>query len=531
MALPESVRYLIDAARRRLTLMGVLASFFVAVAIAGAVAASLLGLSRVMVIMWAEPVAWTLIAAASVGSMLVAFIRRPSRMRAALAVDRKLGGFDRVTTAVELTERGADLSESEERVVRSAESWSASRRVDRLGRLLPKGPLPQLAVLTLAASLLMTVLPSTTDDAVAAFRAERERIEAEADAIEDMADDAPDELSEDLDALAEQLRASESIDEALELLGDAREELLAALDPGALAKKTAMAGLEQSLAADPLAPGETAADQLEALADRLDGLSREEAAAASAELAERAADFAGVDSELSRALEDAADGLRIVASAQSARDITAEALQRAAEGVRRISGEVATATAQAGAAGELREAQRRLDGGDGSGGEGSGSGEGEGQGSGSGEGEGQGSGQGQGQGSGQGQRGGQGSGGAGGGQGQGGQSGGGTGSGSGSGQVPSGTGDDDPFAQPSRGDIFDPTDFSPGDEVRIPIEGSDPGDLLGTSSGSGISNDAIVPYSRRFAEYQRTALESLDSLTVTPGIEAIVRDYFTRLEP
>ena len=97
--------------------------------------------------------------------------------------------------------------------------------------------------------------------------------------------------------------------------------------------------------------------------------------------------------------------------------------------------------------------------------------------------------------------------------------------------MPSGTGDSDPFAEPSRSDIFDPTDFTAGDEVRIPIEGNDPGDLLGTSSGSGIANDAVVPYSRRFTEYEREALESLDSLTVTPGIEAIVRDYFTRLEP
>jgi hypothetical protein len=97
--------------------------------------------------------------------------------------------------------------------------------------------------------------------------------------------------------------------------------------------------------------------------------------------------------------------------------------------------------------------------------------------------------------------------------------------------VPSGTGDDDPFAQPSRGDIFDPIDFTTGDEVRIPVEGADPGDLVGTSSGSGIANEAVVPYSQRFSDYRRTALESLDSLTVTPGIEAIVRDYFTRLEP
>ena len=141
MALPDSVRRLIDAARRRLTVMGTLSAVVVAVALSGALAAVLLGLSRVTVILWAEPVAWALIGGAAVGSVVIAFMRRPSRMRAALALDRRLGGFDRVTTAVELTERGTDLTEAEERVVRSAETWATSRRVDRLGSLLPRRPL------------------------------------------------------------------------------------------------------------------------------------------------------------------------------------------------------------------------------------------------------------------------------------------------------------------------------------------------------------------------------------------------------
>jgi len=128
MALPEAVRRLIDAARRRLTVMGVVSALVVAIAVAGALAAVLLGLSRVTVILWAEPVAWTLIGAAGVGAIVFAIASRPSRMRAALAIDRRLGGFDRITTAVELTARAGELSDAEERVVRSAETWSASRR-------------------------------------------------------------------------------------------------------------------------------------------------------------------------------------------------------------------------------------------------------------------------------------------------------------------------------------------------------------------------------------------------------------------
>ena len=80
MALPESVRRLIDAARRRLTVIGLLSTVAAAVALAGAVAAALLGLSRVTVILWAEPVAWGLIGAAGLFAAVRAFLRRPSRL-------------------------------------------------------------------------------------------------------------------------------------------------------------------------------------------------------------------------------------------------------------------------------------------------------------------------------------------------------------------------------------------------------------------------------------------------------------------
>ncbi|HEY5651628.1 MAG TPA: hypothetical protein VIW46_09295, partial [Acidimicrobiia bacterium] len=123
MALPESVRRLIAAARRRLTVMWLVSGLVVALAVSGAAAALLLGLSRVTVILWAKPVAWGLIAVSAMFAVTAGFIGMPSRRRAALEVDRRLGGFDRVTTALELTAVGAELSPAEERAVRSAEAW------------------------------------------------------------------------------------------------------------------------------------------------------------------------------------------------------------------------------------------------------------------------------------------------------------------------------------------------------------------------------------------------------------------------
>jgi hypothetical protein len=59
----------------------------------------------------------------------------------------------------------------------------------------------------------------------------------------------------------------------------------------------------------------------------------------------------------------------------------------------------------------------------------------------------------------------------------------------------------------------------------------DAGDIAGTTSGAGIKNLAIAPYADHFSQYRRTALESLDRLTVPSSVADLVRDYFTRLEP
>ncbi len=82
-----------------------------------------------------------------------------------------------------------------------------------------------------------------------------------------------------------------------------------------------------------------------------------------------------------------------------------------------------------------------------------------------------------------------------------------------------------------RSDVFDPVDFTLGDEVRVDLEGTDPGEVQGRSEGFGLRNLPAVPYTDRHAEYQQRALAALDHMTIPADLQDIVRLYFTRLEP
>ncbi|MDR9451984.1 MAG: hypothetical protein RI637_12295, partial [Acidimicrobiia bacterium] len=94
-----------------------------------------------------------------------------------------------------------------------------------------------------------------------------------------------------------------------------------------------------------------------------------------------------------------------------------------------------------------------------------------------------------------------------------------------------GQGDDDPFAPVGRADVFDPVDFRLGDEVRVDLEGSDPGRVVGEADGFGLRNLPTLPYADRHTEYTRQALDALDHMTIPSDLQDIVRDYFTKLEP
>lgn len=179
MPLPEPIARLLAAGRRRLTAIWLTRRTATAVATMGAFAAALVAVARQWVIPWAEPVAWGGLGLAVAGSLLFTLARRPSNEKVAQEIDRRLGGFDRVTTALELTAAPGPLAEAERRQVRSAEVWSTSRDHRGVGSIAPPRSLSQLAALTLAAALVLTVVPAPTDSAIAQIRAVNELIEQE----------------------------------------------------------------------------------------------------------------------------------------------------------------------------------------------------------------------------------------------------------------------------------------------------------------------------------------------------------------
>ncbi|MFO7292902.1 MAG: hypothetical protein C0P76_007420, partial [Acidimicrobiia bacterium] len=392
---PEPIRRIVAAARRRLVAAGLTRRMAGWVGAAAALGAALAAVARHWVVEWADPVALGLTGVALVAAVVWSLLRRPSAQRAAIAVDRRLGGYDRVTTALELAER-SDAGPLVERQISQAAAWAEARDVRGIATLVPDRRVLSLSGLAVVALVALVFTPAPADVALAERRAAREAIAQEADRAEELAEEVPETVSDTLEELVADLRQAEDIEAALEALGEARQELTEALDPAALAKRTGLAGLEASFRQQPIGEGETAASQMRDLASRLEAGDQPDLADAIAQLEARAEDFAGVDPELSQALGDAADSLRRLATGQGDRAAAAEALERAAEVTERAHQAAADQEALARAAGELGDAQRRLAG------EGEGEGRGEGQGQGRGEGQGQGQGQGQGEGQGQG---------------------------------------------------------------------------------------------------------------------------------
>jgi hypothetical protein len=103
--------------------------------------------------------------------------------------------------------------------------------------------------------------------------------------------------------------------------------------------------------------------------------------------------------------------------------------------------------------------------------------------------------------------------------------------GTGTGQTGSGPGDEDPWADPARAGVYDPFDFGRGTEERVDFQASDPsGQGVGlTDPSGGIQNVPVIPYTTRIGDYSRTALETLESLSIPNSLRDVVRGYFTEL--
>ncbi|MDE0231942.1 MAG: hypothetical protein OXN93_06635 [bacterium] len=516
---PESLVRLVALARRRLWVSRLVGEVVLGLGIGASGAAAVWGISRVVVAPWADGVALTMVAVAVAAVLGWWVVSPPSAAQAALWADHRLGGEDRLSTAWELAGRPR-LAEAEVRQVKAAGHWAAGADRKGLRGRYPSAWMLVLVLLAVVSAGMMAVSPSVTDQALAESRRIREVVDREVESIETLAEQSPEDLSEKLSELADRLSETETLEEALSELSVARLELEERLGPNRLAENTALAGLASRLSRLPVGEGEDPAARLEDLASSLGSLTEDQLAALARELADRASDFAGIDDELARALEEAASALAAEGLDPA---LASGALQRAAQQVSAAQARAAAASSQAAAAAQLADAEERL----------RNAREGEGQ---SGSGEGEGSGQGEGQGS-EGGQGGPAEGRPGSGAGQGEIMGGGGGgqpdpSGAGGGEI-AGVGDDDPAQEPasSSASIFEPPPEGLGDEVHVPIDGTESGDVAGSSVAPSVANQALVPYVDLLAEYRSAALESLQRRPLPSHLTEVVQTYFTELEP
>lgn len=516
---PEPLVRLVALARRRLWASRLVGEVVFGLGVGAAGAAAVWGLSRVFVFPSADGVAVTLLVVALASVLLWWAVSRPSGAQAALWADHRLGGEDRLSTAWELAGRPR-LDPAEIRQVKAAGSWAAGADRKGLRGEYPSAWMLGLVILAVVSAGMMAVSPSVTDQAVAEARRVREVVDREVESVETLAEEAPEDISEKLSDLAERLAEAETLEEALSELSLARLELEERLGPNRLAENTALAGLASRLSRLPVGEGEDPAARLEDLAFSLGSLNEDQLAALARELADRASDFAGIDDRLAEALEEAASALAAEGLDPA---LASGALQRAAQQVSAAQARAAEASSAAAAAAQLADAEERLRNaqeGEGQPGFGGGEGSGQGEGQGSEGGQGGPSDQGPGSGAGQGEI----------------MGGGGRGrpdsSGVGGGQV-SGSGDDDPPGDPvySPSSIFEPPPGGLEEEVHVPIDGTESGDVAGSAAAPSLANQALVPYAVRLAEYRSEALESLQRRPLPPHLTEVVQTYFTELEP
>ena len=518
---PESLLRLIALARRRLWFSRLVGEVVLGLGVGASGAAAVWGLSRVFVLPGADGVALTLLAVAVAGVVGWWAVSRPSAAQAALWADHRLGGEDRLSTAWELAGRSR-LDPAEVRQVKAAGSWAAGADRKGLRGEYPSGWMLGLVLLAVVSAGMMAVSPSVTDQAVAESRRVREVVDREVESVETLAEQAPEDLSEKLSELAERLAETETLEEALSEVSVARLELEERLGPNRLAEDTALAGLASRLARLPVGEGEDPAARLEDLASSLGSLSEDQLAALARELADRASDFAGINDQLAEALEEAASALAAEGLDPA---LASGALQRAAQQVSAAQARAAEASSTAAAAAQLAEAEQRLrDAREGEGQPGSGEGEGSGQGEGQGAEEGRGGPSEQRPGSGAGQ--GEIMGGGGGGRPD-------PSDGDGGGGEVAGVGDNDPAREPASSpvSVFEPPPGGLDEEVHVPIDGTETGDVAGSAVAPSMANPALVPYTDRLAEYRSAALESLQRRPLPSHLTEVVQTYFTELEP
>ena len=230
MPLPEPVRFLISQARRRLLLMDMVQRVVLITAVVAVLAAAAIGVARFVAAPWVEPAALAALIVGWLTALAWSFLARPSLTRSAIEADQRMGGFDRVSTALELTGRPT-LTEPEVRQVHDAGRWASNRPLTGFDRFWPAGPLVPLAILGLAATLVLALVPSPADAVVEQLRIDEALIEEAADTLQEQAEELTPELQEQLEALIDELRQAEDLEQAIAQLGEARQQMAEQADP------------------------------------------------------------------------------------------------------------------------------------------------------------------------------------------------------------------------------------------------------------------------------------------------------------
>ncbi|WP_053599999.1 hypothetical protein [Bacillus sp. FJAT-18017] len=334
-----------------------------------------------------------------------------------------------------------------------------------------------------------------------------------------------------LEELKKELAKAKTPDEALKALENKKKELALkefkekekAAEMARIQDKLKKAGLDQLASALNQKDIEKATEELNRLNQKRSELTSNQKQAL-AELSGKEGQMSEQElAQLTEKLKDALDSqttLNQLASAQTALDQQAQTIQGLMKDNGIPPGQIALSPSSGSQHGQTPAGQNS-----GSGGQQPGEGSSQGEGQGNGQGTGSGSGQGNGSGNGSGQGNGSGSG-------QGNGNGNGSGTGSGNGNGGNGTGSGAGLGQGSRDFLTIPEHV--GGKTNIE---TDTGFLGNGSPGTQYESDgpilrgAIKPYGEVYGSYANSYRTSMDRMNLPGGLETIVKNYFSELDP
>ncbi|MFQ5555493.1 MAG: hypothetical protein ACE5GC_09020, partial [Acidimicrobiia bacterium] len=193
---PDSIVRLVTSARRRLRTTHALRRLVAALGIVAAGGALVIGVGRVVVLPWAEPLTVAAAVTAAVAAVTGSFVRPPTMRTAAMEIDLRLEGMDRISTAWELAEH-PERTAVEEAQVGNAAAWAEGRSLDRFGSVMPPPRLLLLVAFVVTAAVVLAVPASPADAEEEARRETAAVVEESALAIEALAAEVRDEQVRD----------------------------------------------------------------------------------------------------------------------------------------------------------------------------------------------------------------------------------------------------------------------------------------------------------------------------------------------